>query len=207
MKTFTFDCETTGLPPMGADLKQADYKTDYMRYPYIVSLSWKVNDQETKHFVINQEGREIPKEASDIHGITTEIANASPHKIEDVLTLFIEDGKGADLCIGHNIYFDTSNIKAALLKIINNGSSYFTNEFFSNLEEILHKDRRICTMRSTIKFCALPRNKWPKLTELYAKLFPGEVFNAHNSKDDVDATYKSYIELLRLGIISHAAKV
>lgn len=193
MKKLTIDIETTGLPKKGHT-----YDLNFMDYPYIVTLAYKINEDETKYFIINQEGREIPKEASDIHKITTEIANSSPLMLTDVLNILLQDAKDNDLCIGHNIYFDTSTIKANILRAISQGK--LPQELYPCFEAILHKDKRIDTMMKTIKFCALPRNKWPKLTELYFKLF-NEEFNAHNSKDDVDATYKCFLKLFELNVI------
>lgn len=196
MKTVVFDIETTGLPP-----KNADYKTQFMDFPYIVTMAYKINEEETKEFIINQEGREIPAEATAIHGITNEMATASPHKIMDVIGIFILDAKESDLAIGHNIYFDSSIIKANILRKAKNEEAIVA--FYTEIELILHKDRRIDTMKSTIKFCNLPGAygpKWPKLTELYSKLF-NETFEAHSSKNDVDATHKCYHELKRLGVL------
>lgn len=193
MKTVVFDCETTGLPP-----KDADYKTQFMDFPYIVTLAYKVNDAETKEFIINQEGRAIPEEATKLHGITNEIAAASPTKLLDVLIAFLWDAEGSEVVIGHNIYFDTSTIKANALRLIQEGKTH--QDLYDRLEQLLHKDRRIDTMRKTIKFCDL-KGKWPKLTELYAKCFPGETFEAHSSKNDVDATHKCYLKLKELAVI------
>lgn len=199
MKTVVFDLETTGVPP-----KNADYKTQYKDFPFIVTFAWKVNDQETKEFIINQEGREIPEAATKIHGITNEMANASPYVFEEVINEFITDSKDNDFAIGHNVYFDSSIVKANSLRMLHDKNLFGASPLFSYIEEILHKDRRIDTMKSTIKFCNLPGPygaKWPKLTELYAKLFDGETFDAHSSKNDVDATYKCYLKLKELKVI------
>lgn len=195
MKTLVLDIETTGLPP-----KNSTYKKDFNDYPYIVTIAWKVNEEPTKYFIINQEGREIPIETINIHGITNEMANASPHTICDVLKLLCLEGLFESV-IGHNIYFDSSIIKANVLRMIKEGK--IDEPFYILLEEFLHKDRRIDTMMSTIKFCNIPSKfgaKWPKLTELYFVLF-NETFEAHNAKEDVDATYKCYVKLKELKVI------
>lgn len=199
MKTVTLDCETTGLAPKGAD-----YKIQYMYYPYIVTFAYKINNEPVKEFIINQECRSVPAEATAIHGVTNEMCAASPFTLPIVLLEFIGAAKGADFSIGHNIYFDSSTIKANVLRMIKQETA--KEAFYQEIEEILHKDRRIDTMMSTIKFCELPGKyagqfKWPKLTELYEKLFPGEKFDAHSSGADVDATYKCYLKLKELGVI------
>ncbi len=192
MKTVVFDLETSGIPA-----KWMNYEKDFEQFPRIVSIAWKVNDLATKHFIINQQGFSIPAEATAVHGITNEEAAASNHFLAHVLIAFIEDAKDANVVIGHNVYFDTSILKANLMRLINSGD--FWPELYPQLTEILHRDKRVDTMQSTIKFCGL-NGKWPKLTELHRKLF-GEEFTAHSSKHDVDATHRCYVELKRLGVI------
>lgn len=204
MKTVVIDIETTGIPAKGYV-----YDKDFMAYPYIVTMAFKINDEPTEYFIINQEGRPIPPEATAIHGITDEMAANSPHKLGAILSILLVKANAADAVIGHNIYFDTSIIKANTLRLVFNNSQRkclnecdqaMAEDFYQDLEELLHKDRRVDTMMKTIKFCDLG-GKWPKLSELYAILFPGETFNAHNAKDDVDATYKCYVRLKELGVI------
>lgn len=196
MKDLTLDCETTGLAPKGSD-----YKVHFMDYPYIVSLAWKINDEETRYFIINQEGRKIPPEATAIHGITDEMCDASPHKIDNVLPVFLVEGQGANFTIGHNIFYDSSTIKANWLRLIQLGK--LVPESYQLIEELLHKDRRIDTMMASIKYCNIPGKygaKWPKLTELHQKLF-NEGFEAHNSKDDVNATRRCCVKLREIKVI------
>lgn len=196
MKTLVIDVETTGLPP-----KNGDYKTQFAEFPDIVSIAYKVDDTQTKEFIINQEGRKIPQHTIDIHGITNEMADASPYFIvpvmEEIIALEVPEKT-----IGHNIYFDSSNIKAQLIRIIR--ANKIKRELYDKMEEILHKDRRVDTMKSTIKFCDLPGKfgpKWPKLTELHFKLFGTLPETSHSSGADCDTTYKCYIELVKRGII------
>lgn len=210
MKTVTLDCETTGLPAKGHT-----YDKYYMDYPYIVTFAYKINAEPVEEFIINQEGRLIPEAATAIHGITNEMAETSPHKLFDVLAAFVEKSKGCDHTIGHNIYFDSSTIKANILrlcalsrKLEKNIGMEMTIEdlMYTDVQDILHKDKRIDTMQGTMKFCNLPGKypgqvKWPKLVELHEKLFPGETFAAHTSGADVDATYKCYLKLKELGVL------
>ena len=66
-------------------------------------------------------------------------------------------------------------------------------------------------MMKTIKFVgALYSNgrpgKYPKLEELYSKLFPGETFPAHDALEDIRALRCCVPELVNLGIIELAQK-
>lgn len=193
MKTLTIDIETTGVPQ-----KNHTYDKDYLQYPYILSIAWKVNDEETRQFIINQEGRKISPEITRINGITDEMTAESTHTLISVLAQMGLEGARPDCVIGHGIYFDTSIIKANILRLIDEGKT--DRDFYEAIEELLHKERRVDTMMKTIKFCNL-KGKWPKLTELYDKCFPGETFEAHNSQNDVDATYKCFGRLKELGVI------
>lgn len=189
--TLIFDTETTGLPPKGAK-----YDTNFNEFPYIVQLSW-LWEGVMRDFIIKPEGYIIPEESTKIHGITHEMAMEKGVNIRDVFIFFIHDCNEVEKIVGHNIYFDTSIIKANVMR--------YAPESFETANEALDKSKRICTMMKTIKFVGAKfknsnRYQFPKLTELYDKLF-GETFNAHNSKDDVLATQRCYIELIRLGVI------
>jgi DNA polymerase III epsilon subunit-like protein len=190
MKTLTLDIETSGLPT-----KNADYKFNYMDFPRICGIAWKCDDAETVHYIINQEGFIIPQETINIHGITNEIANASQHFLADIIKILISN-ETPDLVIGHNIYFDTSIIKANVLRLIKEGK--LEDSCFDGIEAFLHKDRRIDTMRKSIRFCGV--GAFPKLSVLYSKLF-NEEFDGHTAKTDVDATYRCYVKLQEMGLI------
>ena len=62
-------------------------------------------------------------------------------------------------------------------------------------------------MQASTDYCAIPSNspyggyKWPKLEELYRKLFGCMFDNAHDALADVEATKKCYFELLDRGLL------
>lgn len=190
-----FDAETTGIPAKG--LK---WESDYYQFPYIVELAWSIGDKE-RSFVIKPEGYEIPPDSTAIHGITNERAIAEGEPIEQVIDFFLSDASKAQLICGHNIYFDISILKANVLR-------YFDKAYYDKkCEEALHKGKRIDTMMKTIKFVgALYSNgrpgKFPKLEELYDKLFPGETFKAHTALEDVRALKRCLPLLIDQGIIA-----
>lgn len=149
----------------------------------------------------------IPAEATAVHGITQEMTDASKFTFMGVVVEFIEDCLKAEKIIAHNGYFDISITKANVLRI----NSIFPSGFILKVNNALYKDKRIDTMMKTIKFCALPFPsgrggfKWPKLEELYFKLF-NESFPAHNAKQDVLATERCFLELVKRGIIQIHSK-
>ena len=69
-----FDTETTGLPrDFNAPLDQ------FNNWPRLVQLAWQIHDSEGKlidvqNYIIKPEGFNIPINAQEIHGISTEIA-------------------------------------------------------------------------------------------------------------------------------------
>lgn len=183
------DTETTGLPEKGHN-----WGTDFMHYPYIVSIAWDFNGK-TKDFMIHQEGRHMPKDATKIHGITTKMSN-DPKSTEPAAFVFSQlmcDAKEAANIVGHNIYFDISIIKANVLRLHG-----LKSKEAKTIEDVLHKDKRVDTMRNCVRLF----NKWPKLTDLYEYLFPGEeIIGAHGAKADMLATKRCYIELKKRKIL------
>lgn len=172
----TFDCETTGLPPKGAK-----WDVDFAEFPNIVQLAWAVNEKE-RSFIIKPEGWEIPEASIEVHGITAERANAEGVPFADIIDEFLEDCKKARLLVGHNIYFDTSIVKAMILRIM--GREYYD----AKAEDALFKGKRIDTMMKTIKFVGAlyadgRPGKYPKLVnlgiiELAQKEYPAEQLKA-----------------------------
>ena len=195
----TFDCETTGLPPKGAK-----WDVDFAEFPNIVQLAWAVNEKE-RSYIIKPEGWEIPEVSTEVHGITAERANAEGVPFADIIGEFLEDCEKARLLVGHNIYFDTSIVKAMILRIM--GREYYD----AKAEDALFKGKRIDTMMKIIKFVgALYANgrpgKYPKLEELYNKCFPGETFPAHDALEDVRACKRCILVLVENGIIEMKPK-
>ena len=194
MKIIILDCETSGLPP-----KDADYKTAYMDYPYIISIAWKwlIDGQESRiyEYIINQEGRILSPEIIKLTGITQQMCDVSKFNLFTVLIQFLADAQSNDFVVGHNLYFDTSVIKANVLRIIQGGKTPM--DFFVHMSAILDKEKRIDTMRICHKLFG---GKWPTLGEAYYKLF-GETFQGHTATADVAATTRIFNELMRRNAI------
>lgn len=189
-----FDCETTGIPAKGMK-----WDVDFADFPNIVQLAWSLGEKE-RSYIIKPNGWEIPEETVEIHGITTERAMREGVPFESIIDEFLADCKAAKLIAGHNIYFDTSIIKAMILRT--KGREYYD----ANAEDALYKGKRIDTMMKTIWFVKAKYpdgrvGKYPRLEELYDKLFPGETFGAHDAMEDVRAVKRCLPELVKLGII------
>lgn len=190
-----FDTETTGLQP-----KDAKWETDYEQFPRICQLSWIYAGREENH-IIRPDGWVIPQEATDVHGITNEYAQEHGEPLADVIGKFIADCYAAKLICGHNVYFDISTIKSEIMR---------RNAYGDVIEQALYKGKRIDTMRPTMKWVdarmANGRLKFPNLSELYSRCFPGETFPAHNAIEDVKAVARCLPVIVELGLVELKVK-
>lgn len=185
-----FDTETTGLPrswsaPM----------TDVENWPRLVQLAWILFDEDGKELqsgnnIIHPEGFVIPADSSRIHGITTERALAEGIPVRNALEVFRDKIGESSHIVAHNIDFDEKIIGAEFIR--------------AEISHDFQKKKKICTMKSTVNFCAIPSPrgyKWPQLSELHTKLF-GETFkDAHDASVDISATAKCFWELKKRGIL------
>lgn len=185
-----FDTETTGLPR-----NSKAPASDLRNWPRMVQVAWLVTDNAGRELrgeehVITPTGFTIPSEAAKIHGITTELALRTGVPLAPVLESLRKDVIGASLLIAHNIAFDEKIVGAEFIR--------------TGLANPIESKPRKCTMLSSTKYCAIPGNyghKWPKLQELYVKLFGESFEGAHSALADVRACVRCYFKLQQLGII------
>tara|TARA_B100000686_G_scaffold1680_1_gene1886 strand:- start:250 stop:4458 length:4209 start_codon:yes stop_codon:yes gene_type:complete len=184
----TFDSETTGLPKnFKAPLSDSD------NWPRLVQLAWQINDNKgklksNKSFIIKPQGFTIPYNSEKVHGISTEIAQKKGHNLDFVLKEFENDLSLSKYIIGHNINFDINII----------GAEHYRKKIKSCLEDKIKLD----TGEISKEYCNLSggiggRLKMPKLIELYEILFGEKFSDAHDATYDVNATAKSFFELVR----------
>ena len=191
-----FDCETTGVPDKGMK-----WDEDFLRFPRPVTMAWAFGDTE-RYEIIRPQGWDIPTETVAIHGVTTEQADKEGKPFVEVVTEFLNDAEKCPLICAHNVYFDTSIIKAAIMALC--------PELAERAESALFKGKRIDTMRKTIKFVGARKEngsgKFPTLEELFARLFDGATFPAHNALEDVRALRKCLPQLVEMGIVELVQK-
>ena len=158
-----FDTETTGIPN---DYNAPSSDTD--NWPRLVQLAWILEDEtgtriQSRNYIVRPEGFEIPEEAAKIHGINTELADNEGFDLYEVINEFIEDLNVATNVVGHNVAFDKKILGAEMIRL--------------DMKDELEKKKSYCTMQSSIDFCKIPGKygfKYPKLQELYRKLFRSE---------------------------------
>lgn len=185
-----FDTETTGLP--------RDYKAPISQldnWPRIVQIAWMLYNKDGNKLseesrIVRPEGFEIPIEASNIHGITTEKAIAVGLPLVEVLKEFKEILEKSKCLVAHNMSYDIKIIQAEFLR--------------NNLTSDIDSKKTICTKETSTNFCAIDGPygyKWPRLSELYTKLFAAELKDSHDALVDVRATALCFWEMKKRGIL------
>jgi len=185
-----FDTETTGLP--------IDYKAhvhDVNNWPRLVQLAWIAFDGSGKevasrNHIITPISFEIPEAASDIHGITQEMAVMQGIPIQRALGEFWVAVQMSHILVGFNVNFDRKVTGAEFIR--------------SGMEEVYEHMKtmdRYCTMFKSTNICKIPQvgrggYKWPKLQELHKYLFDEEFDGAHDALADVRATARCYFEIV-----------
>ena len=185
-----FDTETTGVP-----LNYKASSSDTKNWPRLVQLAWVLTDEEgnrihTGNLIVKPEGFIIPTDATRVHGITTQRANEEGVPLAEVIEQFKADLDVATYIVGHNIEFDKKIVGAEMIRL--------------GMKDIMDSKKSYCTMQSSINFCKILGKygyKYPKLQELYKKLFGTEFDNAHDAMNDIEATEKCFWELRKRKLI------
>ncbi len=189
MKIFVFDTETTWF------INKKDSSLEVQ--PHIVQFAWilweikdgKFIEEKKVNILINPKSP-IPYAASQVHHIYDIDVKNAPF-IEDLIEEIISYINDPDIIIWHNIEYDIDMIKLELKRL--------------NLEYKFNPKQIICTMKTTVDYCALEWNwnrfKYPKLWELHKKVFWEYFIWAHDAFVDVEATLRCFIELQKDKII------
>jgi len=186
-----FDTETTGLPKRwNAPI------TDTDNWPRCVQIAWQLHDEignciSHKDFLINPVDFNIPYDAEQIHGISTELAQNQGLPLQEVLEIFNQDLAKTKFIVGQNLGFDINIMDCEFYRV-------GIDSLLNNLPVL-----DTCT-EDTAKLCKLPggrggKFKLPTLTELHQYLFGESFGEAHNATADVEATTRCFFELLRTG--------
>ena len=188
MKICVWDTETTGLPTRGGDLTQQPYIIQF------AAIVWEWSDgvytELERHDILIRPPIAIPFGASQVNGIydrDLEECSDFSHSIDPIVKIL----NSADIVAGHNIEYDEEILGYELQRFARMGE-------YSPM-------KRICTMRSSTDYCKLQGRgfsyKPPKLAELHKFLFDEWFEWAHDAMVDVEATMRSFIELVRRDVI------
>lgn len=208
MRVLVFDTETTGLP------KSKIISPDTLQlWPHIVQLSYVIYDTDCMRMVevfdnivkVN-ESVIIPQESTAIHGITNEVSDKKGIPIEEILGEFFYYLQTVDIIVGHNVSFDVDMVRIELLRLIYSSTSSSNEEkrMYKQLLHFITNNKNIrCTMKESVGLCSIPvldkfgnsYFKYPKLIELYKKLFDTEPNNLHNALYDILVTLRCFIKI------------
>lgn len=181
-----FDTETNGLPK--------DWRapvTDVDNWPRVIQLAYEICDQEENVLgeeknLVKPDGWEIPKLPFwEKHGYYTEVNEQLGAPMKPLLENFANaiNYFEVELLVAHNMKFDQNVLGAEMIRY---GIS------------LGRQVKKFCTMKESIYFCALPGLKFPKLEELYFKLFGESFSGAHDAGNDVAACRKAFFELRKI---------
>ena len=206
MRTLVFDTETTGLPKT-----QIIGPSTLHLWPHVVQFSYIIFDTDSNKIVKIKDsiikvpdGFTISEETAKIHGITTEISLTQGVSLQPVIEEFFADLYNVDHIVGHNISFDLNMVKAELHRLILECFNVDEVTKFHEYITFLNMSNKFyCTMQETIELCAIelkdkfgrPYKKFPKLVELYQKMFGVTPRGLHNSLIDVIVCLRCFIKL------------
>lgn len=191
---FIFDTETTGLPKFNT--------TGFHRFPSfrylnrydssrVVSISWIVADEQANFvkqayhiirpldFVIDNNSK-----ATEIHGITQEIAEEKGIPWHTMYEEFIADLNQCTTLVAHNLQFDISIML----------SEMFRYNKQDGISSMLDKSR-LCTMK--MGRTAMSQKKGPKLSELYKFFYNEDMENAHDASFDTKYCHMCFSKMLQ----------
>ncbi|MEY2702337.1 MAG: putative polymerase alpha and epsilon subunit, partial [Bacteroidota bacterium] len=189
-----FDTETTGLPKSwSAPI------TDTDNWPRCVQIAWQLHDEmgnlvEHQDYLIRPEGFNIPYDAEQVHGISTDLATAQGILLTEMLEKFNIALSKASYVVGQNIAFDINIM----------GCEFHRAGLQTPL---LGKNVLDTCSETTAELLRLPggrggKFKLPTLTELHEYLFGQKFSEAHNATADVEATTRCFLELVKRGTFS-----
>lgn len=178
-----YDTETTGLPLFKDPSEHPDQ-------PHIVQLGAALVDLDSRKVLsaidvmVKPNGWSIPKEVSDIHGITTEMAGDLGVSESAAVEMFMAMWSRR-LRVAHNESFDARILRIALFR---HASESVADEWKASPAECTAKmTTPILDIPATQAMKASGRNwaKTPKLVEAYRHFFGKEMEDAHNAMADV----------------------
>ncbi len=186
-----FDVETTGLA-------LSREKPSHPSQPYTVQLGCALfghrgDERSYISVIIKPDGWIIPPGATEVHGISTEMAMDVGVPAIVALAMFNHMAKSADICVGHNIDFDIKCLMAAFHR---------AHRPFPTMNPRCTKDMAdpIMKMPPTERMIAAGfgwKTKPPKLVECVKFFFNEELPGAHDALVDARACARVFFEIER----------
>ncbi len=192
-----FDVETSGFASKKLPANHPD-QAWAVQLAAILSTKSKIIGE--LNVIIKANGRPMNSHAQAVHGISPETADRDGIPELDAIAQFAALLVSNPKKVCHNYDFD---------------SQFIAHMFERNMDELTDEQRsryfidlpHFCTMKDTgIKKYVSAKNvngraKFPKLSELYHKLFNRNFDDAHDAMADVRALRDSFYELQTRGVI------
>jgi len=192
-----FDTETSGFPKKLA--------ADHREQSWCCQLGAMLTNEkgetiEELDMLIKANGRKLSSFITGLTGITVKMTMEDGVEEVEVLENFAKLLVNNPKKVCHNYAFDSQFLEHLFVRNMEKLSDFARPKYFLEYESFCTmKDKRIVT------FCGLKNKggypKWPKLEELYRKLFEKDFENAHNAMADVRATKDCFFELIKRGVI------
>lgn len=185
MHILIIDTETTGLPKRGA-VHSNTSAFDGCRLVQIAWEKYNISGSLVSSYckIVRPEGYTIPLASTNIHGITTADAIVNGIPLSTVLDDIENNIEDVGVIVAHNVEFDESVIMS---------------EMFRNKRYKLLSKWQGLAKECTMKLCALPDQKWPRLAEAHLQCFgslpQGQL---HRADKDVSVCASIYWYLSKL---------
>lgn len=194
-----YDTETTGFP---------DYRAPFghENQPGLVQLCCILteddgHDRSLVNLIVNP-GRPIPKAASDIHGITDEIATACGVPESVAVAVWSNLARRASLIVAHNIKFDDTIMACAWARSGPKASSFDGEHSMRSRYCTMEKSTDLVNLPPTEKMIKAGYNKPkpPRLDEAHKHFFSRDISGAHDALVDASACSRIFFHLQKLGV-------
>lgn len=190
MKICVFDTETTGFPVREWTLDQQPYIVQFAAIIGEIDEENNYRELERHDFLVKPK-IPIPFSSSQVHGIYDKDVENEPY-IDEKMDQIIKILNSVDVVAWHNISYDEEIINYELDRL------WRTGEYTPA--------QAICTMKSSTQYCKLQGRgaayKPPRLAELHQFLFDEWFEWAHDAMIDVEATMRSFVELVKRWVIT-----
>lgn len=199
-----FDTETTGIRKGGF-------------IPRVVQIGALLTDNNGKtlselNVLLYPEGFEnVPVEASNVHGFTTDTLKQRGVDGFSALNVFFELFKHADVVVAHNAEFDMDLIQIEADRVVAQSPYDHEKEIARGWQEEIQKATVFCTMLNSRDIMKLPLSeaqarffkdtgntqqyKNPRLQEAYIHFMGHDFDGAHDAMADVRACADVYFKL------------
>lgn len=186
-----FDTETTGFY-----LNRLPY--GHEDQPHIVQIAMSLMDEDGKsvasaNLIVNP-GVPIPAKATDIHGISDEMAAAVGVSEKTAASMFNFFADRADLIVAHNVEFDMNVMACAYARLGVEAPVRITACTMSSATPILNLPPTERMLAAGIN-----RPKSPKLSECIKFFFDEDLEDAHDALGDLNACARVYFHIQSLG--------